>query len=221
MPGRHAVTVDDLMKLRAIVDARISPDGSQVAYVTSRPSVEKNEHEAALMVGPAGGGRATRLGETVRIVNVPVPAPRLRWSADGTSVGVLAISDGRPQVVAIPTGGSAPRVLTAAPEGVFAFEWSPDGRRIAYLTRDPMPIDEARQRQDRFFVIRADAPDRPVRLVVLDESGSTRVVSPASHYVDAFSWSRDGREIAYSAAPKSGFTAQYYTRIYAVATDGV
>ena len=55
--------------------------------------------------------------------------------------------------------------MTAAPEGVFGYEWSPDGKRIAYLTRDPMPADEARQRQDKSFVIRADAPDRPTRLV--------------------------------------------------------
>ena len=47
-----------------------------------------------------------------------------------------------------------------------AYEWSPDGKSLAYLTRDPMSADEERQRQDRSFVIRADAPDRPTRLMV-------------------------------------------------------
>ena len=77
------VTVDDLMRLRAIVDVRISPDGERVAYVVSTPSLPKNEHEAALFVVPSGGGPPTRVGETVRIFNVPVPRPQLRWSPDG------------------------------------------------------------------------------------------------------------------------------------------
>jgi dipeptidyl aminopeptidase/acylaminoacyl peptidase len=48
----------------------------------------------------------------------------------------------------------------------------------------------------------------------------TAVLTPPTHYVDGFSWSPDGREIAYSAAPRAGFSAPYETRIYAVAVDG-
>jgi len=72
------VTIDDLMKLRAIVDVQIAPDGQRVAYVVSTPNLPKNEHEAALYVVSAGGGPATRLGETVHIFNMPTPRPQLR-----------------------------------------------------------------------------------------------------------------------------------------------
>ena len=34
------------------------------------------------------------------------------------------------------------------------------------ITRDPMPADEERQRQERSFVIRADAPTPATRLAV-------------------------------------------------------
>lgn len=225
--ARRAVTVDELMKLRAIVDVRIAPDGRSVAYVVSTPSLSRNEHEAALfIVGADGGAAPARLGEHVPIFNVPVPAPRLRWSPDGSMVSVLAAAGGRPQVTAIPVNGGAPRPLTTAasvPEGVFGYEWSPDGARLAVLTRDPIPEDEARRRQDRSFVIRADAPPPATRIGVVDVDGPpapARLLTPPTQYVDAFSWLPDSRELVYSASSRSGFTAPYYTRIHGVGLDG-
>jgi len=217
------VTIDDLMKLRAIVDVQLAPDGQRVAYVVSTPNLLKNEHEAALYVVPAGGGASTRLGETVRIFNMPTPRPQLRWSPDGAVVSLLGLVAGRPEVFGIPVSGGTPQQLTKAPEGVFGFEWSPDGKSLAFITRDPMSADEERQRQDKSFVIHADAPDRATRLVVqrADTPSVLRLLTPSTEYVDALSWSPDGREIAYSAAPRTGFTAAYDARVYAVAlADG-
>ncbi|HUP59579.1 MAG TPA: S9 family peptidase [Thermoanaerobaculia bacterium] len=207
------VTVDDLMKLRSIVDVRIAPDGKHVAYVVSTPSVTKNEHEVALFVAGIDGGEAKRVGETVRILNTPLPAPRLRWTADSTSIALLGIAGDKPQVFAVPIAGGEVRQLTEAGEGVFGFELSPDGKSIAYLTRDPMPAE-------RPVAIRADAPDRPARLVVRPLGGTPVTLTPLTHFVDAMSWSPDSRELAYSAASRGGFPAQYYTRVYAIAASG-
>jgi dipeptidyl aminopeptidase/acylaminoacyl peptidase len=222
---RRALSVDDLMALSSIVDVKISPDGARVAFVVSTPSIEKNEHVPALFVVPASGGPAARVGESLRIFNTPSPLPRLSWSPDSTSVSVLAFADSRPQVFAVPGRGGEPRQLTSAQEGVLGYEWSPDGRSLAYLTRDPMPPDEARQRQDRSFVIEADTPDRPARLVVQplaapEPARGVRVLTPPTHYVDSFAWAPDGDEIAYAAAPRSGFMAPYATRLYAIPAAG-
>ena len=210
------------MKLRSIVDVQIAPDGQRIAYVVSTPNISKNEHEAALFVVSATGGTPERLAETVRIFNVPTPRPQLRWSPDGTTLSVLGMEEGRPEVVGIPLTGAPPAALTKAPEGVFAYEWAPDGKSLAFLTRDPMPRDEERQRQNKSFVMRADAPDRPVRLALVrtGQPSAMRLMTPPTDYVDAMSWSPDGREIAYSAAPRTGFTAAYDARVYAVAIDG-
>ena len=69
---------------------QIAPDGRRVAYVVSTPSLAKNEHEAALFVVAASGGAPARVGETVRIFNVPSPRPQLRWSPDGSMLSVIA-----------------------------------------------------------------------------------------------------------------------------------
>lgn len=92
------ITIDDEMKLRAIVDVRISPDGHTVAYVVSTPSLPKNEHEGSLYVVKADGGSPTRIGDAVRIFNAPVPRPQLRWSPDGAVISVVGFGEGRPQV---------------------------------------------------------------------------------------------------------------------------
>ena len=73
----------------------------------------------------------------------------------------------RPEVIGIPLSGGAPAALTKAPEGAIAYEWSPDGNSPAFLTRDPMPRDEERQRQDTSYIVRADAPDRATRLALV------------------------------------------------------
>jgi dipeptidyl aminopeptidase/acylaminoacyl peptidase len=214
-------TIDDEMKMRAIVDVRIAPDGERVAYVVSTPNLAKDEHEAALYIVPSRGGASTRLGEAVRIFNTPVPAPRLRWSPDSRTLALLGFAGERPQVFAVSLSDAAPSQLTDAPEGVSGFEWSPDGKSIAYLTRDPMSAEEARQRLDKSFVIHADAPDRPTRIALRRiDGGPARTLTPPSHYVDSLSWSPDGSEIVYSAAPRSGFTSQYETRLYAIDVEG-
>src|SRR5205823_4751888 len=188
-PAPQPFTLDDEMKMRAIVDVRISPNGERVAYVLSTPSLAKNEHEGALFVVPSRGGESKRLGEAVHIFNTPVPRPQLRWAPDSLSVSLVGLVGSLPQIFSIPISGAAPRTLTLAPEGVFGHEWSPDGKSLAYLTRDSMTPDEARRRQDKSFVIRADAPDPATRLVVLSLDGcAPRDLTAAAHNVAGFSW---------------------------------
>ena len=134
------------MRLRSIVDVQIAPAGDRVAYVVSTPNLEQNEHEAALFVVPARGGAARRLGETVHIFNVPSPRPQLRWSPDSTRVSVLGIAAGGPRFSDRRNRRRRAEQVTKAPEGVLAYEWSPDAQSIAFITLDAMPPDEARQR---------------------------------------------------------------------------
>jgi dipeptidyl aminopeptidase/acylaminoacyl peptidase len=206
------VTVDDLMQLRTVLDVRIAPDGSQVAYVVSTPSIESNSHRAEIFVVSTRGGPPTRIAEDARVFVPALPAARLRWHPDGRRVSFLGVAESRPQVMAAPANGGPSVAVTAAPQGVITYEWSPDGVRLAYLSRDAAP---------RQPVIRAGATADPAtRLWVQTGDSRARVLTTANQYVDGLSWSTDGREIVYSAASVTGFTAPYYTRIHAIAPDG-
>ena len=206
------VTVEDLMKMRTPLDVRIAPEGDRIAYVVSTPSVESNSHDVQIFVVSAGGGPSTRIATDVRVFTPALPAARLRWTPDGRRVSFLALADGRPQVFAAAADGGPSVAVTAAPQGVVSYEWSPDGTRVAYISRDPTV---------RVPVIRAGSTvDPSTRLWVQSVGGQARSITPVGQYVDSVSWSPDGKEIAYSASSATGFLAPYYTRIYAVAPDG-
>jgi dipeptidyl aminopeptidase/acylaminoacyl peptidase len=205
------VTVDDLMRLRAVLDVRIAPAGDRVAYVVSTPSLAANVHEPALFVVPVTGGTPARVADDARIFTPALPAARLRWSPDGTTLTFLALTNNRPQVMAAPAAGGPSRALTEAPQGVSTYEWAPDGTRLAYLSREP---------STRGTVVRAGVPEPATRLWVQAIGGAARAVTPADQYVDSFSWSPDASEIVYSSAKVTGFTAPYYTSLNAVTADG-
>jgi dipeptidyl aminopeptidase/acylaminoacyl peptidase len=212
------VTVDDLMKLRSILDLKISPDGRQVAYVVSTPSVERNAHEGALFVVPTAGGTPTPLARGATLSS----SPAIRWSPDGRAISFLALSSGRTQVYAVNPANppEAARTLTSAPSSVVAYEWAPDAKSIAYVAAEALSPDEARQQQDPSFVMHADAPDRPNFLWIQALDGTAARELSWPQFIDSLSWMPSSAEIVYSASSRAGFMGPYFTRLYAVAAGG-
>jgi dipeptidyl aminopeptidase/acylaminoacyl peptidase len=188
--ARRPVTVDDLMALSTINDVEIAPAGDRIAYTVSTPSLATNVHETRLFVIPTAGGSPVRLAEDARLFVPALPAPRLRWSPDGSRLAFLGLAGARPQVFAVAATGGASKPLTAAPEGVSAYEWSPDGKALAFLTRDVAPPPP----------VATPAGSLPARTRLWvqrgDDVATARALTPADRFVDSLSWSPDGREIA-------------------------
>src|SRR5436190_16109748 len=212
-PGK--VTIDDLMALRTINDVKISPAGDQIAYTVSAPSLAANAHAAGLFVISAGGGTPTQLAKSYKIFSPALPAPRVRWRADGRTLSVLVAEQGGPQVLSIRPDDTGMKVITAAALGVGAYEWSPDGNYLAYTTRDAGPATPPIANK-----VGANPPATRLWLQPLNPPGAPRVLTAADQYVDSFAWSPDSQEIAYSFAPVVGFLAPYQTRIFGVTVGG-
>jgi dipeptidyl aminopeptidase/acylaminoacyl peptidase len=187
-------TIDDLMKVKNVVDPQLSPDGSRVVYTVSAANFDAGRYDSDLWLVSVKGGPPTRL------TNAPGLNSSPRWSPDGKTIAFLSDRGGKAQVWLISPDGGEARKLTGAPAPAKGLAWSPDGKRLAFLATDPQPEDEARRHREKDDVVVIGKGLRADHLHVIDAAGgkARRLTSGPASVVD-FAWSPDGAEIAYSA----------------------
>jgi TolB protein len=103
----------------------VSPDGRQIAYI----SYDEGKHSYNISVAPNGDGPPTRL------IDLP-PAMGslglLRWTRDGRALAMVETHDGVDNIWSTPLDSRSHEQLTNFSSGqIFAFDWSPDGNRLA------------------------------------------------------------------------------------------
>src|SRR5262249_48691836 len=109
-----------------------------------------------------------------------------------------------------PLGGE-PAPLTSHKTPIQSFEWSPDGRFIAFIA------EEAREKRKTKPPVVVDEDHRFAQLWVVDvASQEIRPLTKGSRHITAFNWSPDGSRIVFTAraTPKlmdSGTTEVFVT----------
>jgi len=206
----HVPTVDELIELRRPYAPVISPNGQSVAYTVRQPNWTDNRYETQIWLASTASASPIQL-TTSKGTNFE-PA----WSPDGRWLGFLSDRDGTLQIYVIsPAGGEARRITNTA-TGVQDFRWSPDGERIAFTMPDP-ESDQIKLRKERysdFEIVRHDY--RMTHLWIADVgTGSVQRVTRGNEYtVDSFSWSPDGKRLAFDARTAPTPTAEPTSNIY-------
>jgi dipeptidyl aminopeptidase/acylaminoacyl peptidase len=201
-----APTVDQVLSLKRAGSPELSPDGLSVAYTVRQTNWDDNTYDTQIWLADTKTGATRQLTNSKKSSNSPV------WSPDGSKLAFASDRTDKRQIYLInPRGGEA-EALTSLEDGVNGFGWSPDGTRIAYTATEPKPvaIKEREKKYGEFQVV--DQEHRMAHLFLIDvATKATRQLTSGAFVVGSFSWSPDGRAIAFDhrvdSSPASSGTA--------------
>jgi dipeptidyl aminopeptidase/acylaminoacyl peptidase len=214
---KRAITFDDFAAVRAVTDPQLSPDGRSVLYTVRTTDVDANRRVSRTFIVPATGGAAREFPAA------DVNATEARWSPDGRRVvyvagGQLWVSD---------ADGGNRKQITMLNGGATGPVWAPTGSMIAFTssvypscTTDACnaALEKARDTSkvkahiaDQLLYRHWNAWDEGTRshlFVVSADGGEARDLIPSAKYdtppppfggSEAYTFSPDGRELAYTA----------------------
>ncbi|KAJ5444749.1 WD40-like Beta Propeller [Penicillium daleae] len=174
------LSLEALADLQVPSDLHISPDGTKVVYAL-RPFSRNHENAtSSIWIAEIGKEKSSRQ-ITSGLFNDEKP----QWAPDSASI---AFKSDRAQ----------PGKSSAIYSGIASFEWSPNGRFIAYTSPDEKTDEQTRkeERKEDAKVWGQDLKYHRLRTVHV-ATKETRILVGGDKHVHAFSWSLDGREIAY------------------------
>ena len=127
-------TIDDLLNVKSIGGAIISPDGKWVAYTVSNSDFKQDAFVTQIWLVQSGTGRTFQLTRAEKSAGNP------RWSPDGQWLAFTSsrLEDKNQIFVIQPEGGEAVQ-LTKSETAISNYAWSEDGKQIAYTATEAVP----------------------------------------------------------------------------------
>ena len=169
----HSATIDDVLALRDFAAYRepitVSPDGSQLAFVTRTTDLAHNRYIHTIHVLETRANRQLAIadaGDTVlgsargRRSGVAVERVAL-WSPDGRWLAYLVGSDGYAELLCVRPDGRNARRISATGEHVVSFSWGPDGS-LVYRTALSTHVVAERLQEARTHGFHADSTFEPI-----------------------------------------------------------
>ncbi|MBA2733446.1 MAG: S9 family peptidase, partial [Acidobacteria bacterium] len=259
--GQRAMTPADTLRVAGVSDAQISPDGEWVVYTVS--VAESNTTRTTLwlarvsrpsVIQDRGRTSPDAPGKTEPLLPAGLNGSNPRWSPDGKRIAFLASKDKQNGIWIVTLAQRQPRFVAPIratnfhiPYAGESFAWSPDSRRIAFIsaiedivagesrsTLSPTPSrDDAKPDDPRIvdriqYKSRTSFSDRArthVWIVDADSSSpdndaAIRQLTSGAFYDHALTWSPRGDEVAFLSNHELDPEANNNSDIFAVDMQG-
>ncbi|MCK5652731.1 MAG: PD40 domain-containing protein, partial [Gemmatimonadetes bacterium] len=211
--------LDDLGMLKGVSEPQISPDGRWIAYQVSTTDYDADRVTGEIVVRSLDG-------ESLRTI---VGGSSPRWSPDGGTLAYRGSGERRSGLWLYDFASGDHRFLTEVHttdhflghQAQKNFEWSPDGRFIAFVGAEPPgpePVSDVRVYKRILYKTRTSfSDDRLTHVWIVDvQSSRVRVLTPGTFDEHSISWSPDGERIAFVSNHSEDPDANYSDDLWTV-----
>jgi dipeptidyl aminopeptidase/acylaminoacyl peptidase len=192
-------TPGQMILLKRITSAVVSPDASCVAYTVSSPLMEgeKSEFLTHIWIAATNGtsNRQFTFGDK--------SCSNVRFSPDSKYLTFTSSRDGKSQLYLMFINGGEAEKLTCQKNDVGTYAWSPDSKNIAFLMQDTLTAAEEldnKEKRDMKVVGKYKNSHLYVLSIQKDNEGKypvKRLTSGEFHVTD-INWAPDSRTIAFA-----------------------
>lgn len=200
----------DLGRFASLSDVQLSGDGRLVAAVVTTNNLDENHRDSVIVVAAADGNAPPGEFPAYQLPSAGSADRLPRWAPADPVLATAGQARGRWQIQLHKLDGKPPSVLVDSwPDPIEELAWSPDGRLLLFVCREPtdrewwdMPVD--RRPPLRLTRLRYQydgvgwTVNRPRQAYLVDvASGSARKLSIGGYDDAEFSWHPDGKSVVF------------------------
>jgi dipeptidyl aminopeptidase/acylaminoacyl peptidase len=208
------LTSEASINIHFLTDLQLSPGGTRLAFVVSEaPKAERRAQHIWMY---------DKKNDAVRqftYSNKSETNPR--WSPDGTKLAFLSDRGGdEQQIYLMNSSGGEAAARTKGKSSIKSFEWSKDGKYIAYIAPNAKTEEDEKKQKDKNDARIANKDDKQPHVWLLPvESGDPKAITAANWEIKELAWMPSGQNLVVAATdhPESD---QNTDRIFGVPVAG-
>ncbi len=211
--AQSAITVEDIPKVKSVIQTTVSPDGDSVAFTRSLPRTlyvdENGSNYSELYVVDDKGVERPFITGSVNIKS-------LQWSNDSKTIYFLAKlkDDKYTSLYQIPVdGGQAQAVMSLKGTSISSYQLSPNNKQVAILA---MPAAEKSEKELKKLGFKAEVYEQGLKnkqLFIVDLAKADKPLTPTAlnvdNYVSDVNWAANGEKLLVKTQPTALIDDKY------------